>query len=310
VTYEVALQTSGDYDELLGAARWAEHLGLAAFAVPDHYLLALDEAASTIPAYDALTQLAALARDTARIRLAVLVSPVTFRHPAVLAKTALTIDALSGGRFSLGIGTGWLEREHEVFGFGFPPVATRFQMLEESLAYVRAVFDGAAPGFAGELFRLEPLPTVPHPIETIPIIVGGVGARRTPRLAGMFADEYNCYPAPPDDFAARVDLARRTAVGAGRDPDALMISSSGAVLAAETRNAYEARLAAEAAEGGTSVEDLEAHMRRRNTPHGTFDEVAAQLDQMASLGMRRFYLQRSAGFDREEAATLIAALLR
>ncbi len=310
MTYEIALQTSGDHEELVSAAQWAQRLDLVCLAVPDHYLLALGEAASTIPAYDALTQMAGLARDTTSIQLAVLVSPVTFRHPAVLAKTALTIDALSGGRFSLGLGTGWLEREHEVFGFDFPPLDTRFLLLEEALAYVRAVFAADTPGFAGEVFRLEPFATQPRPIGAIPIVVGGRGARRTPQLAGTYADEYNCYPAAPEEFAARVRRARQAAEEAGRDPDTLLVSSAGAVLAAETRAGYEARLAREAAASGTTIDELEAHMRVRNTPRGTFDEVAEQLDALAAAGMRRFYLQRSSGFDRDEAEALITRLRR
>lgn len=310
MTYEIALQTSGDYEELISSAEWAQRLGLGCLAVPDHYLLALGDEASTIPAYDALSQIAGLARDTTAIQLVVLVSPVTFRHPAVLAKTALTIDALSGGRFSLGLGTGWLEREHEVFGFDFPPLDMRFRLLEEALAYVRAVLDGDAPGYAGEFFRLEPFPTQPRPIGTIPIVVGGRGARRTPYLAGRYADEYNGYPAPPHEFAARTAHARRAAGEAGRDPDALLVSSAGAILAAETRSEYESKLAAEAARSGTTVDELEAHMQLRNTPRGTFGEVADQLDALAAVGMRRFYLQRGPGFDRTETEALITRLRR
>ncbi len=115
---DFALQSSGTYDDVLAAARWAEDRGLAAFALPDHYLMALsEEAAKSTPAPDALIQMAGLARDTESIELVVLVSPITFRHPAVLAKTAITIDRMSGGRFVLGLGTGWMDREHEVFGF-------------------------------------------------------------------------------------------------------------------------------------------------------------------------------------------------
>jgi alkanesulfonate monooxygenase SsuD/methylene tetrahydromethanopterin reductase-like flavin-dependent oxidoreductase (luciferase family) len=183
-------------------------------------------------------------------------------------------------------------------------------MLEEALAYIRAMFDGDNPGFTGEVFRLEPFPTQPRPLGAIPLVVGGRGARRTPHLAGTYADEYNCYPAAPEEFAARVAIARQAAADAGRDPDALLVSSAGAILAAETRTAYEARLAAEAAESGTSVDELEAHMRLRNTPCGTFDEVANQLDALAAAGMRRFYLQRSSGFDRAEAEALVARLRR
>ncbi|MFV9673498.1 MAG: LLM class flavin-dependent oxidoreductase, partial [Acidimicrobiia bacterium] len=133
---EFAFQTVGVYEDVLEVARFSEGRGLAAIALPDHYLMALDEEkAKTTPASDALIQLAGLARDTRNIELVVLVSPITFRHPAVLVKTAITIDRMSGGRFTLGIGTGWMDREHEVFGFDYPPMSERYVMLEEALAY-------------------------------------------------------------------------------------------------------------------------------------------------------------------------------
>lgn len=310
MTLEVALQTSGTYTDLVAHAAWAEAQGLAAFAVPDHYLMAVGAAAGEVPALDALAQLAALARDTTSIRLAVLVSPITFRHPAVLAKTALTIDDISGGRFGLGIGTGWMDREHEVFGLPFPSLGERFAMLEEGLGYVRAVFDGSHRGFAGDIFRLEAIPTAPRPRNHIPLIVGGTGSVKTPRLAGALADEYNCYPAPVEEFAARVERARAAAVAAGRDPDALLISSAGAVLASPTRAGYDDLLKEAASRAGMPVDAFEAHMEQRNTPRGTYDEVAAQFSELRRGGMQRFYLQRPAAFDYDAAAALIDVIRR
>jgi alkanesulfonate monooxygenase SsuD/methylene tetrahydromethanopterin reductase-like flavin-dependent oxidoreductase (luciferase family) len=305
---ELALQTSGTYDDVLRHATWAEAVGLASFAVPDHYLMALGESAGEVPAFDALVQLAALARDTQSIQLSVLVSPITFRHPAVLAKSALTIDHLSSGRFSLGIGTGWMEREHEVFGLPFPSRAERFARLEESLAYVRAVFDDTHPGFAGNLYSLEAAPTAPRPLGRIPLIVGGTGSIKTPRLAGVYADEYNCYPAPVEEFRIRINRARDAAIAAGRDPDALLISSAGAVMAAATELAYRDLLRQSAVDAGMEVGELEAHMDQRNTPRGTFEQVAEQLDKLAGAGLQRFYLQRPPDFDHSAAAALIDAI--
>jgi alkanesulfonate monooxygenase SsuD/methylene tetrahydromethanopterin reductase-like flavin-dependent oxidoreductase (luciferase family) len=308
MTYALAPQTSGDYDSVLDSAHWAERNGLEALALPDHYLMTTDESTAAVPAFDAFAQLAALARETTVIQLSVLVSPITFRHPAVLAKTAITIDHLSEGRFALGLGTGWLEREHAVFGFDFPPIGVRFAQLEEALAYVRAVFDDTQPGFAGNSYRLEPVVTAPRPQGPLPLVVGGTGPHATPRLAGTYANEYNCYPAPIEEFAARVDRARRAAVEAGRDPDQLLISSAGAVLAAETQGDFEQLLTSSAAEADMTVDELEAHLERRNTPRGTFDRVAEQLAAMAAAGMRRFYIQRSADFDRAATERLITAL--
>ena len=306
MSYEIALQTSGPYDVLLANATCAEANGLVALAVPDHYVLAMGDP-SSVPAYDALAQLAALARETASIELSVLVSPITFRHPAVLAKTALTIDHLSGGRFTLGIGTGWLEREHELFGFDFPDLAQRFEILEESLAYVRALLAAEPPGFSGRHFSLEATKTAPEPLG-LRMVVGGVGPHKTPRLAGAYADEYNCYPAAPDEFAARVTRARKAAAASGRDPEDLLISSSGAILAAPTQSAYETLRNRTAAEAGMTLDQLDAHMERRATPRGTYADVAEQLEGLAAAGMQRFYLQRGPDLDQEADLALIEHL--
>jgi alkanesulfonate monooxygenase SsuD/methylene tetrahydromethanopterin reductase-like flavin-dependent oxidoreductase (luciferase family) len=305
---DIAIQAGGTFEELRTTARWAELLGLSTLAVADHYLLSLGDDSGTVPAFDALAQLAALAVETDHIGLAVLVSPITFRHPAVLAKTAVTIDHLSGGRFALGVGTGWLEREHEVFGFAFPETAERFAMLEDALGYLRAFLDPDHPGHRGRWFSLEAVATLPRPIGPLPIVVGGIGPHQTPRLAGAHADEFNCYPAPPGEWRARVDRARVAAKDAGRDPDALLISSAGAVMSATSEADYETLLGESAASADVSVEQLEAHMQRRNTPRGTHDQVVEQLAALAAEGMQRFYLQRSPGFDYDETATLIGRL--
>jgi alkanesulfonate monooxygenase SsuD/methylene tetrahydromethanopterin reductase-like flavin-dependent oxidoreductase (luciferase family) len=153
----------------------------------------------------------------------VLVSPVTWRHPAVLAKTAATMADMSGGRFTLGVGTGWLESEHRRFGFDFPERSVRFDMMEEALGYLRAAFSDPRVDFTGRHYQFEGFDMQPRPI--LRLVVGGIGTRRTPDLAGRYADELNAYPAPPGVFAAKVARARRAAVAAGRDPDRLLISS-------------------------------------------------------------------------------------
>lgn len=308
---EFSLQVSGTYDDVLAAARWAEGRGMASVALPDHYLMARNpEQAAEVPAPDGFIQLAGLARDTERIGLSVIVSPITFRHPAVLAKMAVTIDRMSGGRFGLGVGTGWLDKEHEVFGFPYPAMSTRFAMLEDALAYLRAMLGPEAAGFEGEFYTLESFEISPRPIGPVPLIVGGTGKVKTPRLAGTYADEYNAYPAPSEIFQAKVATACEAALAAGRDPDALLISSSGAVLAAPTRAEYAEKLAAQAAEAEMTVDELEAHFEHRNTPRGTYEQVAAILADMEAAGMRRFYLQLRADFDRQETADLLDALAR
>ncbi|MEZ5174839.1 MAG: LLM class flavin-dependent oxidoreductase [Acidimicrobiia bacterium] len=287
---EYGLQVSGPYEHLLAGANLARERGMVALALPDHYLMSVnDDLAATTDAPDALIQLGGLARDTAGIELVALVSPITFRHPAVLAKTAMTLDAMSGGRFTLGVGAGWLEREHQVFGLPFPDRGERFAMLEEALGYLSAAFDPDHPGYRGDRYRLESFPLNPMPQRRIPLLVGGSGRHTTPRLAGTFADEFNVYPGPA--FVERIKACRDAAVAAGRDPDAIRISSAGQVLAAETEAEFEALLAQEAHERGMSRDELADYFAQRRPPHGTYDQVRAILDDYARMGMQRFYFQ-------------------
>lgn len=302
---EFAIQTAGLYEDVLEAARFSEQRGLPAIALPDHYLMALDEeAAKTRPAPDALIQLAGLARDTKDLELVVLVSPITFRHPAVLVKSAITIDRMSGGRFTLGIGTGWMDREHEVFGFAYPPMSERFDMLEEALGYVRAALSDEPVGYTGEHYTLEPFPISPRPTGTVKLLVGGVGATKTPRLAGLYADEFNVYPG--DDLTGRIDRALEASAAAGRDPESLLLSSAGQVVGAASETDLEAKLDALAAEMGTARARLAEEFEKRGTPVGTYDQLREQFAEMESLGITRFYLQ--GGYDADETPLLLDAV--
>ncbi|GMQ98622.1 MAG: LLM class F420-dependent oxidoreductase [Acidimicrobiia bacterium] len=287
---EYGLQVAGSYQLVSDAARFVQQRGLAALALPDHYLMALSEGeAKTRPAPDAFIQLAGIARDIPDIDLVMLVTPITFRHPAVIAKMAVTLDEMSGGRFTLGIGTGWMDREHEVFGFDYPDMKERFARLEEALGYVTAAFDPDSPGFEGEYYRLEAFPLLPSPIGKIPILVGGTGAHKTPRLAGQYADEFNVYPGP--ELRERIDRFRSAALKAGRNPDDILLSSSGQVVARETEAELEDEMNKQAADGGISRDELDAHYEKRQTPRGTYEQVAEALDDLAGHGVQRFYFQ-------------------
>jgi alkanesulfonate monooxygenase SsuD/methylene tetrahydromethanopterin reductase-like flavin-dependent oxidoreductase (luciferase family) len=287
---EYGLQVAGPYDHLLDAAAFAKARGMVAFALPDHYLMAInEEEAKTTPAPDAFIQMAGLARETTDLDLVMLVSPITFRHPGVLAKMATTLNRMSGGRFTLGVGAGWMEKEHQVFGFPFPPMAERFSMFEEALGYLAAAFDPEAPGFSGELYSLEAFPLSPPPIGHVPLLVGGTGKHKTPRLAGTYADEFNIYPG--DDMAQRLERFRAAAQAADRDPDEIRLSSSGQVVAGETEADFEDLMNQAADDASMTRDELDAHYEKRQTPRGTYDQVNAQLEDFAELGISRFYFQ-------------------
>jgi alkanesulfonate monooxygenase SsuD/methylene tetrahydromethanopterin reductase-like flavin-dependent oxidoreductase (luciferase family) len=282
-----AVQALGaTYEETLEWARWAESARVEAFGIPDHYLRGSDRSR---PALDALAVMSGLARDTTSIELVMLVSPVTWRHPAVLAKTYDTIDQMSGGRFTMGVGTGWMEDEHSLFGFPFPETGKRFEMLEEALRYLRATHADPPEPFEGEHYRFEAFDMQPRP--PLRLLVGGTGAVKTPRLAGAYADELNAYPSAEGSFALKVRRAREAAEEAGRDPDALLISSSGVMVAGKDDAAYRTKLERLAERMGTEVERLEQGMERRNSPRGTWEQVREILGRLEESGMERFYIQ-------------------
>jgi alkanesulfonate monooxygenase SsuD/methylene tetrahydromethanopterin reductase-like flavin-dependent oxidoreductase (luciferase family) len=275
-------QLGGSYQDLLRAARLADQAGLD-FARSDHYYWRDGQH----PVTDAFTSIGGLARETASARLAVLVSPITFRHPAVLAKAAATLDEMSGGRFDLGLGTGWMREEHDVYGLPFPSSQQRYRMLEEAFAYLGAAFAGRP--FSGELYNLA-ADAYPRP-RAVRLIAGGSGPERTPHLAGRLADEYNMFAMAGPDLAVRIERARAAAAAAGRDPDHLVISIMGPALIARSRRTFEESLAAAAGLRGVSPADLQTRWEAMDVPMGTPEQAGEALSRLAAAGVSKFYLQ-------------------
>lgn len=287
---EFALMTEphlgGSYQQLLTAARFAESAGMAAFARSDHFY---SDRTPVPSATEAFTTLAGLARETRRIRLVVLVTPITFRHPAVIAKAAATLDEMSGGRFDLGIGTGWMEHEHEAFGLPFPSRRERFDRLEETLRYLEVAFRPGGGSYRGAHYRID---AQPKPVPSnLGIIVGGSGPERTPRLAGRFADEYNHFVASPRDISPKVATMRAAAEQAGRDPDSIRVSVMGPVLTGEDEAAYRERLKRMAAGRGRGPLRLEERWSDAGIPLGPPERVAETLAALRDIGVSRYYLQ-------------------
>jgi alkanesulfonate monooxygenase SsuD/methylene tetrahydromethanopterin reductase-like flavin-dependent oxidoreductase (luciferase family) len=287
-------QLGGTYEQLLELALWAEREGMVSFSRSDHYYSSREPRPD---ATDAFATLAGLARDTASIRLCVLVSPITFRHPAVIAKTAATIDQMSGGRLDLGVGTGWMDLEHDVFGMPFPDWSERFDRFAESLPYLRAAFDDDHAKVVGTHYSIDaevrPQPT------GIRLVTGGSGPVRTPTLAGTYADEYNHLPAPTDEIAERNEVMRRAAEDAGRNPDSIEITVMGQVITAPDRRAFDERLARDAATRDVEPAALLEKWRAAGIPVGPPEEVAETLAAYESVGINRYYLQWLDVADRE-----------
>lgn len=277
-------QQGFSYDDQLAFARSAETHGLDGFFRSDHYLR-MGEGDPLPGPTDAWTTLAGLARETSRIRLGTLVSSVTYRVPGILAIQVAQVDAMSGGRVELGLGTGWFEREHAAYGIPFP--ARRFDLLEEQLAVVTGLWS-TPPGdtftFAGTHYRLDAAPALPKPVQSpVPVIVGGGGPKRTPALAARFATEFNIGFVAEDVVAEKFAVVRAACEEAGRDPATLKMSVAlPTILGADDRT-VERRAAA--------IGQTRAQFDNGANLIGRADEIAAKVERLRALGADRVYFQ-------------------
>jgi len=306
---EFGLQTRGTYEEVVAAARWAEDRGLASFALPDHYLAGRSPTGDGYDtrSADIYPYLGGLSIETTTLQLAALVSPITYRHPAALLKLGLAVDEMSAGRFTLGVGTGWMKAEHSIFGFPLPDWPDRFDRLEEALGYLQAALNDGAQGFAGAHYQLEPIDHQPRP-ETLRLMIGGSGPRRTPELAGRFADEFNIYSQPADALRLRIERAQEAATRAGRDPSSILLSSVSPPVIGPDPATYRRRLETLAAARGVDVDRLEEQSRSIAVPMGTHEEARDTFGPLAGLGITRYYLQILGGFGLDYAAEILEVL--
>ncbi|MFE3255162.1 LLM class F420-dependent oxidoreductase [Nocardia sp. NPDC059229] len=277
-------QQGASYDTLRTVAKTAEDLGYDAFFRSDHYLKMGDADGLPGPT-DAWITLAGLARETRRIRLGTLVTSATFRHPGVLAVEVAQVDAMSGGRVEFGFGAGWFEAEHAAYGIPFP--ARRFPRFEEQLAIVTGLWStpvGETFSFAGEHYTLTDSPALPKPAQPrIPVIIGGMGAERTPRLAAQYATEFNAPFQSAEASAEQFERVRMAAKDTGRDPHDITFSN--ALVACV--GASDAEVARRAAAIGREVDELKA-----NGLAGSPDEVVEKIGRYAEIaGTSRVYLQ-------------------
>ncbi|MFE6224627.1 LLM class F420-dependent oxidoreductase [Streptomyces sp. NPDC057854] len=276
-------QQGADYDTLLRVARATEDLGFDAFFRSDHYLRM--GAGDGLPGpTDAWITLAGLARETRRIRLGTLMTAATFRLPGVLAIQVAQVDRMSGGRVELGLGAGWFEEEHTAYGIPFPK--EKFSRLEEQLEIVTGLWEtetGKTFSYEGKHYRLADSPALPKPAQRkVPVLIGGHGASRTPRLAARFADEFNMPFASLEDTERQFGRVRAAAAEAGRDAGDLVYSNALVVCVGKN----DAEVARRAAAIGREVDELKA-----NGLAGSPAEVADKLGRYAAVGSSRVYLQ-------------------
>ncbi|WP_207457195.1 LLM class F420-dependent oxidoreductase [Desertivibrio insolitus] len=276
-------QQGASYDTLLATAQAAEDLGFDGWFRSDHYLVMGDGDGLPGPT-DAWTTLAALARETKRVRLGTLVSSATYRYPGILAIQVAQVDQMSGGRVELGLGTGWYEQEHRAYGIPFP--AKRFGLLEEQLAIVSGLLStplGETFSYSGEHYTLEDAPALPKPVQSpVPLIVGGGGPKKTPALAAKYATEYNAGFATVADVEAKLGRTKAAVAEAGRDAASIKYSVAGTTVT----GADEATVRRRADATGTTPEDV-----RHGGFGGTASEVVDKIGTFKEMGITRVYFQ-------------------
>jgi F420-dependent oxidoreductase-like protein len=282
-------------------ARWrglidrTEALGFESIWRSDHLFSIMDGTSR-----DALAlwpSLTVAATQSERLRFGPLVCPVTFRHPVIVARSAAVIDQLSGGRFELGLGAGWNRHEHDAFGFPFPSASQRFDMLEEAIQVIRLLWTGEPVSFTGRYYQLRDAQMRPTPgrQDRLPIIIGGIGEKRSLKIVAQYADEWNVTGITPQQYEAKQEILERFCVGAGRDPMSIRRSWMGPYLIGRNQEELTRRAA--------RLQQIDSRLRAVPTSHvpnrlqergglaGTPEEVATEIRAWEAAGVERFMLQ-------------------
>jgi alkanesulfonate monooxygenase SsuD/methylene tetrahydromethanopterin reductase-like flavin-dependent oxidoreductase (luciferase family) len=283
-------QESVSWEDWLALAKACEESPLDALFRSDHYGSVMGQTARG--SLDAWATIAGLSAVTSHLRLGTLVSPATFRHPSVLAKNVVTADHIAGGgRIELGMGTGWLDAEHEAYGFPFPSRDVRFQMLEEQIEIVRRQWDEGALDFEGRHYEVRGGNALPKPLSPPNLIVGGRAKPRSLALAARWADEYNLVMMTVDQCAEAVPRIRSAWQEAGR-PEPVISLMTSCIIGSDEVDLLE-RAHATAEVRGEDATDPEAYLEaeRPNTLVGTVAQISEQLTELGDLGVERVMLQ-------------------
>jgi F420-dependent oxidoreductase-like protein len=291
----IALMIEGQegvtWDDWIRLARLTEESGLEGLFRSDHYTAIIRPDAD---AHDAWATLAGLAAVTERIRLGTMVSPATFRHPSVLARMAVTVDHISGGRVEVGMGSGWYEREHEAHGFPFLDGKQRFELFAEQVEVVVRSWTEDRFDHDGPAYRLRDQQALPRPAQKPhpPLVLGGTVKRRFAALAARYATEVNTLGASDDELRDRRAKLDRACEEAGREPASLGFSVMTACFVGETEADGVERVAAFlGARGGDADANALIAERRDRWLIGTVDEVVERIEGLRALGVTRVLLQ-------------------
>ena len=286
---EISLTVDGHFG--LTWERWshvvalAERLGFSSLRMSDHYFYQRHR-----DALDPYLAFVLLARETQRIRFGPLVTPVTFREPINVGRMAAQIDVLSGGRFVLGLGAGWLEAEHLAYGIPFPSIEERFSRLDEALALIKVLWAPGPASYRGKYYRVEGVDCLPKPVSgRVPVLIGGDGERRTLPLVARYADEWNCINLNPDAYRRKVESLERHCASVRRDPSTVRRSMQVMGIVGSTKEAVE-RLTVSYMELFSPEASRSDAFRRQRVADGDIvggtDEVVDRLGRLSELGLQ------------------------
>jgi F420-dependent oxidoreductase-like protein len=269
--FSIWLGTEQTWDDLLGSAEHAERTGWAGVWVMDHFMPNGEPVAA--PRLEAWTAIAGVAACVDRVRVGVLVTGNTYRHPAVLAKMAATVDHISEGRLVLGLGAGWQRNEHISYGLDFPQVGERLARLEEACQVIRLLHSQERSNFEGRFYRLVDAPCEPKPLQQpLPLLLGGGGEKVTLRIVARHADEWNCWGLP-DEIARKSQVLENHCREIGRDPATIRRSAQALVLMSDD----ERQLALWRSESAPAPRII-----------GTATEIAETMQQYVEIGLDEF----------------------
>ncbi|MEE9277879.1 MAG: LLM class F420-dependent oxidoreductase [Dehalococcoidia bacterium] len=284
----------------------AERLGFPTLFRSDHYFIRKPQ-----DSLEAYLSLVLAARETQRIRFGPLVTPVTFREPVNVGRMAAQLDVLSGGRFVMGLGAGWNEAEHVAYGLAFPPVKERFDRLEEAILLMRRLWNDEPASFDGRFYQLKDADCLPKPTAgRPPILIGGVGERRTLRLVAKYASEWNSFNLSPEQYAQKVAVLEQHCEAEGRDPATIrrsmmafgLIGPSQSVIDETTRDV----MTKFREDQSLSLAGFRKTAASRGMISGGTDEVVDLLGRLAERGLQEVQFQHLF-FDRDDVPEYLAA---
>jgi F420-dependent oxidoreductase-like protein len=283
------------WDRWFRIAGAVETLGLESLWRSDHFFSVMGR--TERDSLEAWTSLTALAQRTKRITFGPLVSPMTFRHPALLARMAAAVDLLSEGRLVLGVGAGWNEDEHAAYGITLPPLKERMDRLEEGINVIRALWKGGPVDLAGQYYPLHGATALPRPRQPAgpPLLIGGDGEVRLLAIVARYADEWNSHAPGPEAYRAKRKKLEEHCRTVGRDPDQIRRSWMGGLLIAQDKDGLQQR-ARWFKNFMTALQDVPVDrvlevLRSKSWLVGTPEEIAAQLSEWSAAGVQRVMLQ-------------------